>query len=503
MIGKSSEAPLDRRPRPPYPRLRHRVITPPGHRRAAHLLTEMRGVGTTLASTPVDPDANWLAAACFGNSAFLVLAAEITAATLDAAIARLDPEQVATIRIRNPLAAPLSFERAMLQLAPENSDQDVLSLMGKRSLVSAMTARAAGRPCLLVVVEQADTLTVSALALLELLSGLEIPDVDRVRVAFLGGPAFDRLLNDPRFQTVRDRSTWLAAPKDAHLPQPAAAAAPITLLTSEDTSPVRQRRLIKILGAAAVAVIVLLAAAIWPGSAPTTDAPVSPDAQAQDEPASTPTPQDEVTQASPPVVAAAVPPSRSALPAEEALVLPPVEPAPPSAAPPAIAEDPATARARVFREFNAFLEARGLAGRLSRSDREALFQEYLVRHQTAAAAAGAPAASNKPDASVASEPPEVLLFFKATQPDIDVMASRIAATLRSQVPDVTLHRVSESLLEPIVNYFRPEDRDLALTVALSLPRATTEWKVVDMSGTAGRPTRPTIEVWLPREFVVP
>jgi hypothetical protein len=502
MIGKSSATPLERQPRPPYPRLHHRVITP-GHRRAARLLTEMRGVGTTLASTPVDPDVDWLSTACFGNSVFLVLAAEISVATLDAAIARLNSDRVATIRIRNPLAAPLSFERAMLQLAPENSDQDVLSLMGKRSLVSAMTARAAGRPCLLVVVEQAETLTVSALTLLELLSGLEIPDVDRVRVAFLGGPAFDRLLSEPRFQTARDHSAWLAAPRDAHLPQADTAAAPIAVLPSVDSSPVRQRRLIKIFGAAAVAVVVLLAVAIWPGSPPTTDAPVSLPALAQDEPASAPTPQEEVTQASSPVVAAAIPPSRSVLPAEEALVPPPVEPAPPSAAPPAVAEDPVVARARIFREFNAFLEARGLAGRLSRSDREALFQEYLVRHHTAAAPAVAPAASNRPEASVASELPEVLLFFKATQPDIEGTANEIAATLRSQVPDVTLHRVSESLSDPIVNYFRPEDRDLALSVALSLPRAATEWKVVDMSGTAGRPTRPTIEVWLPRELVVP
>ena len=184
---------------------------------------------------------------------------------------------------------------------------------------------------------------------------------------------------------------------------------------------------------------------------------------------------------------------------------PPAPEAPPPAVPPpaAAAEDLPAARTRLFREFSAFIDARGLAGRLSRSEREALFEEYLARRYAATAPIGpnlgAPAA-----AATVPEPapppiakPEVVLFFRAGRPGAEALANEDAVLLRHQTPDVNIRPAADGPTVPTVRYFRPGDRSFALAIALALPSTTLDWHVMDLSGAADSPARPTIEVWLP------
>ncbi len=416
-----------------------------------------------------------------GNTPFLFLPAEPGAAGIEAALAGLDPNQVAVLRIRNPLAAPLSLERAMLQLAPEGDDAPADDDAAR--LLHTVTARAAGRPTLLVVVEQAETLTTRALALVQLLPGLHPPGGPAVRVAFVGTPAFHALLDDPRFHPIRDH---LATPP----PNGAAAA------TARPPAPLRPRRTRPAI-LAALAVAALGAVSLRPRNPPPAPAPLAPAPLAAAPLAAAPSPATPAAAGPAPALAAAPPaPAPPEPPPPPAAPVPPPEAAPPAAAPPPPApapEDPAAARARLFRDFNTFVEARGLAGRLSRADREALFAEYLARHQVASL----PTAATIPPAAPA---PEVVLLFPA---GAEALAEADAALLRRQAPDVTLRPAPETLADPTIRFFRPEDRELALNLALALPQAPAEWLLVDRSAEPDRPTRPKVEVWLLRPRPTP
>lgn len=450
-----------------------------------------------------DPDqADRLDAALCGDAAFAVVDGEPTAATLEAAIARLDPEQVAIIRIRNPLVAPLSAERVMLQLAPEETDENGLVLDEAGRLLRAVTAGAAGRPCLIVVVEQAETLTKSALSLLQLLPGLQATGGDRVRVVFLGGPAFHALLEDPRFSAIRGDDSELPDVDELPVSYGTGAAVGPSLALARRSSKLRR---FAALGAIVLAASAMLVVALRSSHSPeTVTAPIVARPLALGIPAlPPPPPRDDLPPSLPAGVAAVVPPPPAVTPAVEPPLAPPVAPALLPLSPPAIAEDAAAARARAFAEFNAFVEARGLAGRLSRSNREILFQEYLVRRSKGEVFGSAPTAANGPQATAVSEPPEVLLFFQANAPGMQAWVDQSAAKLRQRVPDVTLRPMPDSLPEPSVRYFRPEDRDVALTLAFALLPESANWKIVDMSGAAGRRARATIEVWLPRPSTAP
>ena len=418
---------------------------------------------------PRSPPTNPMLAALRGDAAFLVLIGKNVAVDFEAALAELDPTRVSTVRIRNPLATPLSPHRMMLQLAPNDGEEDGSACDDAGRLLRAVKARAGGRPSLLVVVEQAETLTAAALALLQLLPELHAPGVPSVRVAFLGSSAFHDLLRDPRFSPIRDHL--------AHSPLLGDAGAPPTL--QDGRWPKRQRFIV---AAAFLAVAVALGTGNLFFHHPFPAAPV-------------PIP----TQVPAPSSAAAA----RADPATQ-LSAAPTPDASQTAAPPlpkATAEDPVAARARLFREFNAFVEARGLAGRLSQLDRETLFQEYLVRRH--GAAAGTPSTTVAPAVVAADNRHDVVVLFPIGVPGAEALAARDATLLRQQVQNVTLRPTDRSPVDSEIHYSYPEDRDVAIALALALPPAPGEWQVMHMAGVTEYPSRPTIEVWLPRSRPVP
>lgn len=443
---------------------------------------------TSSAATPAAASTvlnDELQAALAGDAALIVLAANTSVAALEAAVAGLDPEQVATARIRNPLAAQLSVERAMLQLAPEDEGDLILDDAGR--LVRAVTARASGRPCLLVIVEQAETLTSSALALLQILPDIQAPGVGRVRVVFHGTTKFRALLEDPRFHSIRDSEI---APR-----APATVTPQLGLLPASRLQGTGRNILVATAAAALVIVVaVVLAVSQSPTERPPTiksilaSRPIemggsTPPALLRDQ-ASEPVPQ----------AIASVPPISPLAPSAPAPSGSPPETFTPSVSVPTVAEEPAAARARVFHEFNTFLKATGRGGRLSRSDRETLFQEYLVRRQTAAARASALIAGSQPGA--ASVQPEIVLFFQSSARGAEALAEREAASLRERMPNVILRPSIDDIPNPTVSYFRPEDRDIALAITTMLPPAE-DWTVVNLSGAPSEPAPAIIEIRVP------
>ena len=201
-------------------------------------------------AVPGVPGADGPLAALGGDAPFLVwIGPPDSTSDLEAALARLDPARQAVLRISNPLTAPLSLQRVMLQLAPDNGDEPTGTGGDEAGrLLHAVAVCAAGRPFLLVVVEQAETLTPAALALLQLLPGLRGPGIPTVQVAFHGTMAFHALLRGPRFRPIRDH---------------AADPPPLPARRSSE-----RRRRGALLGAASIAVALLLAATLFPSRGP-------------------------------------------------------------------------------------------------------------------------------------------------------------------------------------------------------------------------------------------
>jgi hypothetical protein len=364
-----------------------------------------------------------------------------------------------------------------------------------------------------VIVEQAHTLTAPALAFLQLLPDLRHPGLPTVHVAFVGSSAFRALLADPRFRTV---ASHLERPLPDALVDPTPVA-PATIATASiapepglptGTPLSLGRRLPRpaILGAGIAAAALMgvlllnagprssstLAQALPPAAvpalapaAPRPTAALPPQQPAQPPAVPVPAVQPPITRTAP-----ARPPPAAA-PASAFADPPPVpEPAPePARAPPGptpvqapAPEEAAAARARLFREFDAFVKARGLSGRLSRANREALFQEYLVRRQA-------------PPASPLEA--QVTLLFQSGSVGSETLANQNAALLRRQVRGLVMRGAASGPPVPTMRYFYAEDRDTALRLAGATPLPGREWQVVDLTGTADKPAPTTIEMWLP------
>jgi len=492
---------------------------------------------------PAAPEIAHVQASLRANAPFIaMLGGPEQAVLLDEALAGLGAGAPATMRVCNPLTTPLSLERIMLQLAPVDGEPEPGDDAGPgvasgddspnastRRVLRAMMARLSGQPALLVIVEQAHTLTAPALAFLQLLPELRHPGLPSVHVAFVGSSAFRALLADPRFRTIAghlerplpdapaDPASSLASVAPAAIAPASVAAASIasepgmpagTHTGAPTETPLALgRRLPRpaILGAgiaaAALAGVLLLntgprsssapapipatTAALAPAATPRTTAALPAQQPAQPPAAPAPEVQPPITRPAP----APAPPPLAAPPAS-AFADPPPGPVPetiPASEPPTPVQAPApeeaaAARARLFREFDAFVRARGLSGRLSRANREALFQEYLVRRQA------------PPAAPLEAE---VTLLFQAGSVGSETLANQNAALLRPQVRGLVMRDAAGGPPVPTVRYFYAADRDTALRLAGATPLPGREWQVVDLTAAADKPAPTTIEMWLP------
>ena len=441
-------------------------------------------------------------AAIRGGAPFVALLGGLEqGAVVDAAVDELRDEPIAFVRIDNPLRAPLTLERLVFQLTSGDSsgahDQP-------ERVWQALLNHVAGKERLVLVVGRAETLAFSALLFLQSLPGLREKGAPPVQIAFTGAPEFHALLADNRLRVLRDALSPPPAP-----PVLPAAAAP------SGTGKGRARvTLLAGVGAvlAMLAVLVaVLAGHLRDNGAPVATAqaprevetvptpappvPPSPTARADAAPASALVPTPEASPPAPNLGAPADTP-----PADVAVAEPPPVPAPP-------AESAENARARLYREFTAFLEQRGMAGRLSRSDRQALFEEYLARHRTTAAAPGpvaaSPAGSAEPgrqaDLPRIAAQLHVVLMVPPDSASGEASAERLAGPLRDKATDVATRLAPAGIAVPTIRYFFPDDRGPALSLARDLPApGDGDWVVEDMTSAPARPDAGTVEVWLPR-----
>ena len=458
------------------------------------------------------------------------------AAVFDATAAALATRGVVVVRIANPLAAPLSVGRIMLQIATTDETHDD----GAARVMIALAKKATGASHLVIAVNDADTLAPTALSFLQLLAASHAGSAayPPPQIVFAGSTAFQALLADQRFQTIRDAldaprpappappSPELPAPElpapelpapelsASTLSTPAPPASAATTLTTaalvtavtvppppRARAPIRALQAIGALSVAFVLFFLLLftvgstfihrpATAPRQGPAPTS-APAAPPSAPQTQP---PTPA-----TAPPATTAPTrepdPPQPLPTSTEPTTTS---QPEPPRAIPQAL-EDPVTERTRLRREFDAFLASRSPASPPHPPpERDRLFREYLTRRQSPA---NNPANNPAPNPTGASPAPSatstILIRYLATSPQAEAAARRIATTLQGQASGTDLQPVPTVPPVATIRYFFHPDRRAALAIAAATPVPGGEWHIEDATSTPTRPGPGTLEILLP------
>lgn len=433
---------------------------------------------------------------------FALLRGQKHPAEVENAIRQLAEDRIGFVRVRNPLIAPLSLDRLVLQITGDDADEQSLDNIDRvrRSLI----ARSTMQRQIVVVVEQAETLTPEALDFLHGLPGLSDPSVTPVQVALVGSSALGARLADSPTYIIRDPA--MAVP--ASVP-PAPKIVPQEARLS--TSRKQRRRSASLLVAslvltAAGAILFMVYGAFQPDTIPlgptlTPTLTQAPSRMIASEPPQTVTaalPVSPEPQSVPPAVQPVAEPS-SALEPTLPQISPVELPIPEPPVPPL--QQAATDRARLYREFTAFLDTSSMGRRLSQAEREALLQDYLARHQTtlsSSQAAEQPIASTEVQAFRIPGEPRVLLFFIAgSDPDLTA-AKQEAELLRDRVAELELQPVSAVPRIPTIRYEFPADRTAALALAETTPAPGGAWQVEDITASPKRPQPGTIEIWLPR-----
>jgi hypothetical protein len=288
------------------------------------------------------------------------------------------------ICVANPLTAPLTLSRIAFQIGGADmlADAEDAAL----SLGTALAHGGCGSPVVLVI-QDAETLDDEALLWLQRLPA--IPDTEHAlqSILFVGSPAFHAVVQDDRFASLRDtlvEVTVDAAPAPGALSQTELVSIPLALPqpaifrgNAPGVALARIRRAgfprlywvigYSAIGAAAVAATFVMLTDILhrnpgePGAAAVA-APVEPQ----------------------PVPQRAESPSATAIP--------PAAPAAPFAGDIAVDPAPIQAVERLRRDFDAFLDRAGQdTARLSATQRQALFREYLEWRRRSGAESGVPA----------------------------------------------------------------------------------------------------------------
>ena len=148
----------------------------------------------------------------------------VRSAALEGALRSLSDTGVHIIRLANPLRAPLTLERILIQLAGFQDEmshgEDTDSVL--RAVLSQLQA---GRDRMVISIEQAETLHPMALLLLDQIARPAEPGGPSPQILFTGTPAFARALGHPllgRMRSVLGIGTpdIVPAEPEAAMPQP-------------------------------------------------------------------------------------------------------------------------------------------------------------------------------------------------------------------------------------------------------------------------------------------
>lgn len=172
----------------------------------------------------------------------------------------------------------------------------------------------------------------------------------------------------------------------------------------------------------------------------------------------------------------------------------PVRPVPPNSVPfGAVPSEPASQpsptadqAARLRRDFDAFLNRSGRnVAALSEAQRGVLFDEFLEWRS-----------QNAPPAPPSAEP-RVVIHVPASSPEADALSAHLLTSLGARPGTVQTRRVPETPNRPSIRYFHPADEPAARQIAASMADTGLTWTLRDFSSFQPRPSRGTIEVWLP------
>lgn len=294
-------------------------------------------------------NAAWLEDVIRRQQVFTVLIEEsgVDPASLAAAVTALG-SGIRCVRIGNPLKSPLTLSRIILQIGAEQGASAEEEMADAARLLATRTGE---EHLVLLIIEQAETLDHEALSFLQRLPGLTSPDSSLLQILFMAGPRFWTLLQNAEFASLREQLAGRIEPLPSQVPT--IPVVPIAL------APRPQARrwaawggLVTVVALAGIAGALLLAR-------PPAMVAIDPEPEASDQ-----------TNAAPAPVS---PPTETSRADESSADAPPTA----SAAVPA--EDPARSQDQLRRAFDGFLSLSGPKfARLTKIQREELFQQYLL-----------------------------------------------------------------------------------------------------------------------------
>ena len=160
----------------------------------------------------------------------------VRSAALEGALRSLSNTGVHIIRLANPLRAPLTLERILIQLAGFQDEmshgEDTDSVL--RAVLSQLQA---GRDRMVISIEQAETLHPMALLLLDQIARPAESGGPSPQILFTGTPAFARALGHPLLSRMRSvlgigTPDIVPAEPEAAMPQPVPVPVPVPVSVS-------------------------------------------------------------------------------------------------------------------------------------------------------------------------------------------------------------------------------------------------------------------------------
>jgi len=94
--------------------------------------------------------------------------------------------------------------------------------------------------------------------------------------------------------------------------------------------------------------------------------------------------------------------------------------------------------------------------------------------------------------------PRVVIHTPVGSETSAALSAQLLANLGSRLGTVELRRVPETPIRPSIRYFHPDDEPIARQVAARMADTGLPWAIRDFSTFLPRPSRGTIEIWLPR-----
>ena len=412
-------------------------------------------------------------------------------------------EGAALVRVGNPLSAPLSLRRLLIQIDPGEFANDNEG-HGETRLAELLESRAASGPVVLVI-DRAETLEADALlALQHVASGS-----GAVKVVFFGSPTFWQLLDDQELAPLRhalNRPAAAAVDSRPATPPPAATNPPG--ITPERwrppaSQPVQGWWLAAVLGLLITGVSIALLApdglfhpvAPQPKVADMATSATSPAVAPQTGSA----PESEPPSAAPaPGPAPSSNPQLPSAPAQSPVGIQPPgtfarpPPARPSAQPSAPSSGRADARqVRPRTRFERFVAGSGYEiDSLSDEERALLLGRFLAGEP-----AGTPK-SNEATASEAADASRVVIHYNENATTGETI-NRLAEQAAPFAASVQARAVAHTPFMAEIRYFHPSDLARARELATALRAVRPNWQIRDFSQYRPGPLLGTIEVWIP------